>query len=204
MYATRLRRPAEPAGSPSTVTVPDATTWVPTIARMSVDLPLPLGPRRPVTVPRATSSVILSSASRPPRTTWSRSTSTACAPGTRLFYRRCGCEVSRHVRGVPVRRRASTGKESPRGQRLARRPEQGRAREARAEGRDRRPLDDDEGRARRGTRDRVAGQPVIRPSRAPSRSRRMGTRRRRSRTPCRSRSRTRTRARPPRDPGPPA
>ena len=51
VYATRLRRAGEPAGSPSTVTVPDATTWVPTIARMSVDLPLPLGPRSPVTVP---------------------------------------------------------------------------------------------------------------------------------------------------------
>ena len=45
------RSGAEPAGSPSTVTVPDLTIWTPTIARISVVLPLPLGPSSPVTLP---------------------------------------------------------------------------------------------------------------------------------------------------------
>ena len=85
------------------MTEPDATTCVPTIARMSVDLPLPLGPRRPVTVPRRTSSVIRSSASRPPRTTWRRSTSTARSAGIGLFYRRRpgASEVSCRMPRVP-------------------------------------------------------------------------------------------------------
>src|SRR5262245_49374709 len=54
MYPTRGRRNADPAGRPSTSTEPPAIRWTPTIERMSVDLPLPLGPRRPVTDPAAT------------------------------------------------------------------------------------------------------------------------------------------------------
>ena len=42
----------DPAGSPSTRDAcPTATIWTPTIARISVDLPQPLGPSRPVTAP---------------------------------------------------------------------------------------------------------------------------------------------------------
>ena len=46
---------AEPAGSPSTVTAPDSTIWTPTIARISVVFPVPLGPSSPVTAPRSIS-----------------------------------------------------------------------------------------------------------------------------------------------------
>ena len=59
----------DPAGWPRTVTVPDATIWVPTIERMSVVLPQPDGPRRPVTVPRAISTEKSCRATRLPRTT---------------------------------------------------------------------------------------------------------------------------------------
>ena len=55
-YATRCRCSADPAGSPSTVTVPLSTFCTPTIERMSVVLPHPLGPSRPVTCPRGMSS----------------------------------------------------------------------------------------------------------------------------------------------------
>ena len=44
----------EPAGAPSTVTVPAAITCTPTTARINVVLPLPLGPSSPVTEPRGT------------------------------------------------------------------------------------------------------------------------------------------------------
>ena len=49
------RRGARPA-APSTRTVAAATICTPTIARMSVDLPLPLGPSSPVTRPASTST----------------------------------------------------------------------------------------------------------------------------------------------------
>ena len=53
--ASRSRRggaaPASPRGAPSTVTVPPATICTPTIARISVVLPEPLGPRRPAIRP---------------------------------------------------------------------------------------------------------------------------------------------------------
>ena len=39
----------QPAGRPRTSTSPPSTIWTPTIARMSVVLPQPLGPRRPTT-----------------------------------------------------------------------------------------------------------------------------------------------------------
>ena len=45
--AARARRRGARARSPS----PAATIWTPTIDRISVDLPLPLGPSRPVTTP---------------------------------------------------------------------------------------------------------------------------------------------------------
>ena len=51
------------------MTVPDATICTPTIARINVDFPHPLGPSKPVTVPEPTSSVNPSSTGCPPRTT---------------------------------------------------------------------------------------------------------------------------------------
>ena len=51
------RSGADPAGSPSTVTVPDLTICTPTMARMRVVLPLPLGPSSPVTLPRGIAQV---------------------------------------------------------------------------------------------------------------------------------------------------
>src|SRR5439155_11012380 len=72
-----LRSLGLPAGSPSTVTVPPATICTPTIERISVVLPHPLGPIRPVTEPRGTSKLIDRTTSRPPRMTRSPSTTTA-------------------------------------------------------------------------------------------------------------------------------
>src|SRR5207244_2186413 len=69
MYATRRRSVGEPAGSPSTRTAPLSTIWTPTIARITVVLPLPLGPSRPVTLPAATLAERPGSATLPPRTT---------------------------------------------------------------------------------------------------------------------------------------
>src|SRR5215470_9029883 len=69
MYPTRARRAGDPAGSPSTSTDPPATRWTPTIERISVDLPLPLGPSSPVTEPCATSQLRPGSTVVPPRTT---------------------------------------------------------------------------------------------------------------------------------------
>lgn len=76
-YATRLRSIRDPAGSPSTVTVPAATFWTPTIERISVVLPQPDGPSRPVIWPRGMSSPIPSNTSVTPRRTRSPRTSTA-------------------------------------------------------------------------------------------------------------------------------
>ena len=83
MYPTRLRSGGEPAGSPSTVIRPPATIWTPTTARISVDLPPPLGPTRPVTVPASTSSERSSSTATPPRTTLRPWTVTAALSGAR-------------------------------------------------------------------------------------------------------------------------
>src|SRR6476659_2280162 len=63
------RRPGNPAGSPSTSTRPEATICTPTIERISVDLPHPLGPSRPVMRPAATSTDTPSSTRCPPRLT---------------------------------------------------------------------------------------------------------------------------------------
>ena len=76
------RRAGDPAGSPRTVTLPDATIWTPTIARMSVDLPQPLGPSRPVTAPAATSRETPRSTSVPPRCTCRSRTDIAGAAST--------------------------------------------------------------------------------------------------------------------------
>src|SRR5512133_1501082 len=70
----RARSPFAPAGRPSTETEPPATRCTPTTARMSVVLPLPLGPSRPVTDPWATSHVSSGRTMAPPRTTRRRST----------------------------------------------------------------------------------------------------------------------------------
>ena len=64
------RRAGEPAGRPSTVDRrPLATSWTPTIARISVVLPEPLGPSRPVTEPAETVSESPGSTCVPPRLT---------------------------------------------------------------------------------------------------------------------------------------
>ena len=76
-YATRDRSAGVPAASPSTRTAPPATTCTPTIARISVVLPEPLGPSRPVTAPAATFTETSSMTTLPPRTTRSSSISTA-------------------------------------------------------------------------------------------------------------------------------
>ena len=75
----RLRSAGLPAGSPSTVTAPPATSCTPTMERSRVDFPQPLGPSSPVTVPRATATSRSGMTSRPPRTT--RSPSTEIAAG---------------------------------------------------------------------------------------------------------------------------
>src|SRR6266849_2874774 len=69
MYATRRRSAGAPAGSPSTRTSPLSTIWTPTIARITVVLPLPLGPSRPVTFRAATLAESPGSATLSPRTT---------------------------------------------------------------------------------------------------------------------------------------
>ena len=61
--------PASRPAAPSTVTSPPATTCTPTIARISVDLPLPLGPRRPVTAPPSMSTERSRRTVAPPRST---------------------------------------------------------------------------------------------------------------------------------------
>ena len=63
------RSSAAPAGRPSTLIVPPATICTPTIARISVVLPQPLGPSSPVTEPRGTASESPCRTSRPPRCT---------------------------------------------------------------------------------------------------------------------------------------
>src|SRR6478752_7366333 len=56
-------------------------TCTPTTARIRVDLPPPLGPRRPTTCPRGTERLRSGSTSRPPRTTrrWSTTTASSLA-----------------------------------------------------------------------------------------------------------------------------
>src|SRR5581483_3633280 len=82
VYATRRRSSGEPAGTPSTRTLPPATIWTPTSARSSVVFPEPLGPSRPVTVAASTESVSRGKTTLPPRTTRRSSTSIA---GTALL-----------------------------------------------------------------------------------------------------------------------
>jgi hypothetical protein len=81
----RWRRPAEPAGSPNTFTLPALIFCTPTMQRSSVVLPLPLGPSRPVTLPRGTAQVSPGSTRRLPRSTTRSVTSIAdsmAPPGT--------------------------------------------------------------------------------------------------------------------------
>src|SRR4029453_16483941 len=73
MYPMRERSAPLPASRPSTRSDPDRITWTPTIDLINVDLPLPLGPRSPVTTPARTAADRSSSAGRPPRTTCNRS-----------------------------------------------------------------------------------------------------------------------------------
>src|ERR1043165_6006256 len=77
MYATRRRSSIDPAGRPSTVTVPDETSCTPTIARRSVVFPDPLGPSKPVTVPQATSTLRSGRTTVSPRITRKSRTTTA-------------------------------------------------------------------------------------------------------------------------------
>jgi hypothetical protein len=79
MYPIRRRRPREPAGSPNTCTVPDRIFWTPTMQRISVVLPLPLGPSRPVTAPLAMVQLNPCSTWLVPRWTTRSRTSTACS-----------------------------------------------------------------------------------------------------------------------------
>jgi hypothetical protein len=65
-----------PAGRPSTVTVPLSMICTPTIERISVVLPQPDGPSRPVTLPGTVTNETSSTARTWPRTTVSPSTST--------------------------------------------------------------------------------------------------------------------------------
>src|SRR5439155_6843044 len=74
---TRGRSSRDPAGAPSTSTVLERTSWTPTIARISVDLPQPLGPSNPVMRPGTTLSEMPCSTRAPPRSTTRSLTSTA-------------------------------------------------------------------------------------------------------------------------------
>src|SRR3954471_751037 len=65
----RVRRVGWPAGRPRTSRVPVTLAWVPTIERISVDLPQPEGPRRPVIWPRGTSKARPRRTVRGPRAT---------------------------------------------------------------------------------------------------------------------------------------
>src|SRR5262249_22103138 len=78
-YPTCARSDREPASSPSTCTVPPASRCTPTIARISVVLPDPLGPSSAVTVCFGTSNDRSGSTTFPPRTTRSSRTSIAGA-----------------------------------------------------------------------------------------------------------------------------
>src|SRR5262249_20495885 len=78
-YPTCARSDREPASSPSTCTVPPASRCTPTIARISVVLPDPLGPSSAVTVCFGTSNDSSGSTPLPPRTTRSSRTSIAGA-----------------------------------------------------------------------------------------------------------------------------
>src|SRR5436190_1252176 len=79
----RPRSPLEPAGMPSTSTTPSAIRCTPTMARISVVLPLPLGPSRPVTDPRSISQLRAGRTTLPPRTT----RDDRCAPRCSLTLR---------------------------------------------------------------------------------------------------------------------
>jgi hypothetical protein len=59
--------------------VPLATFWTPTIARKSVDFPLPLGPSKPVTEPACTSQLRPGRTTASPRTTRRSATVIAAA-----------------------------------------------------------------------------------------------------------------------------
>jgi len=46
-------RPASPRGTPSRLMLPASGSWYGVIRRIVVDLPAPLGPRKPTTCPRS-------------------------------------------------------------------------------------------------------------------------------------------------------
>ena len=76
-YPIRLRNAEVPASSPNARTDPDVSCWTPTRARINVDLPHPLGPSSPVTLPSSMVKPMPFSTSRPPRWTTRSLTSTA-------------------------------------------------------------------------------------------------------------------------------
>src|SRR5690606_37170949 len=71
----------------STVTRPDRITWVPTMARMRVVLPLPLGPISPVTTPAGMRALSPSRTRRRPRSTTRSATSMAVSMGSPIIQR---------------------------------------------------------------------------------------------------------------------
>jgi hypothetical protein len=73
----RLRSALPPATSPNASTLPLVSCCTPTSERISVDLPHPLGPSSPVTLPSSIMNPMPFSTSRPPRRTTRSLTSTA-------------------------------------------------------------------------------------------------------------------------------
>ena len=76
-YPIRCRSALPPATSPNAMTVPEVSCWTPTRERISVDLPQPLGPSSPVTLPCSIVKPIPLRTSCPPRRTTRSRTSTA-------------------------------------------------------------------------------------------------------------------------------
>jgi hypothetical protein len=68
------------------MTLPAATICTPTIDRINVDLPHPLGPSKPVTEPLATESETARRTACPPRSTSRPSTLIAVSAPTRRTY----------------------------------------------------------------------------------------------------------------------
>src|SRR5438445_9487949 len=83
----RRRKGGAPAGSPSTATVPLSTIWTPTMQRISVVFPEPLGPRSPVRRPRAIVRLIPGRTRLPPRRTVRASTVIAGSVITTAYER---------------------------------------------------------------------------------------------------------------------
>src|SRR4051794_36607354 len=92
-----------PAGCPSTVTVPDLTICTPTIARINVVLPLPLGPSSPVTLPAGTTQSTPCSTVRFPRSTTRSRTSTAVSMAAPRFHQPMKSTLDEFHRHVQTR-----------------------------------------------------------------------------------------------------